>query len=328
MARQHVDFSDDRRTIHRASTGDHMRHLRNALRRVRLALYIALVVFSSATTIAGSVQASPGQLSFVPRVDFGNQLINTKSATLTIVVTNIGGTAVTLTRADLTNDLDFEGYCPCLGVTLQPGASLEGTIIFKPHTTGTINGNIVIRSDGVGSPQIIELVGVGFAAGSPPATASAIEYHHAAFDHYFVTAIADEILKLDNGVFAGWTRTGQSFKVYPDVRPNVASVCRFFSTSFAPKSSHFYTPDAPECTVVHANSNWLFEAVVFYINAADPSGNCPAATQPVYRLYNNGQGAAPNHRYTTSLTIRAQMIELGWVPEGYGPIGVIMCATS
>jgi hypothetical protein len=179
----------------------------------------------------------------------------------------------------------------------------------------------------VGSPQSIQLTGLGVSLAPPPAaTATAVEYHHAAFDHYFVTAIADEITKLDNGTFVGWARTGQSFKVYTNSQAAFAAVCRFFSTAFAPKSSHFYTPDAPECIVVQANPNWLFEAVVFYMAKADVNGNCPAGTQQVYRLYNNGQGAAPNHRYTTSLAIRSQMLAQAWIPEGYGPIGVIMCA--
>jgi len=38
---------------------------------------------------------------------------------------------------------------------------------------------------------------------------------------------------------------------------------------------------------------------------------CPPATVPVYRLYNNGQGAAPNHRYTTNLGTRASMLMKG-----------------
>jgi hypothetical protein len=42
----------------------------------------------------------------------------------------------------------------------------------------------------------------------------------------------------------------------------------------------------------------------------------------------DGQGAAPNHRYTIVLAARAQTIAAGWVPEGYGDIGVIMCAPS
>ena len=181
---------------------------------------------------------------------------------------------------------------------------------------------------GVGSPQTISLSGAGAQSASAD-TVAAIEYHHAAFDHYFVTAIADEITKLDNGTFVGWARTGLSFNVYPTSGAPAASVpvCRFFSTSFAPKSSHFYTPSAPECAVVKTNPNWQFEGEVFNVApAAESDGSCPANTRPVYRLYNNGQGAAPNHRYTTDLAVRQQMIAQGWVPEGYGTVGIIMCS--
>ena len=44
----------------------------------------------------------------------------------------------------------------------------------------------------------------------------------------------------------------------------------------------------------------------------DSAGNCAAGMQPVFRLYNNGQGGAPNHRYTTSLAVRSQMLAKGW----------------
>src|SRR6185369_7646365 len=44
--------------------------------------------------------------------------------------------------------------------------------------------------------------------------AIAIEYFHAAFGHYFITAIPGEIAQLDAGVFSGWARTGQAFDVY------------------------------------------------------------------------------------------------------------------
>ena len=48
-------------------------------------------------------------------------------------------------------------------------------------------------------------------AGTP---INVIEYYHAGFDHYFITWVAAEIANLDSGATKGWTRTGQSFKVY------------------------------------------------------------------------------------------------------------------
>jgi probable HAF family extracellular repeat protein len=158
------------------------------------------------------------------------------------------------------------------------------------------------------------------------AKVAAIEYHHAAFDHYFMTAIPDEIAKLDAGIFAGWTRTGASFNVYVGDQVGTSPVCRFFSTAFDPKSSHFYTPFQGECVLLQRGATWQFEARVFNIAVPDIAGNCPAGTQLVYRLYNQGMGAAPNHRYTTSPATRATMIAQGWIPEGLGPDAVEMCS--
>jgi len=60
-----------------------------------------------------------------------------------------------------------------------------------------------------------------FKAGPDSGVKSAVvEYYHAAFDHYFITSIADEITKLDNGTIVGWARTGQSFNhESPSVTP-------------------------------------------------------------------------------------------------------------
>lgn len=160
----------------------------------------------------------------------------------------------------------------------------------------------------------------------PPEVAGVVEYYHAGFGHYFITSDSNEIAKLDAGVFVGWARTGYTFNVYQGAPAGSSPVCRFFSTAFAPKSSHFYTPNASECATVKRNPSWQFEAAVFNAPTPDAAGNCAFGSSPIYRLYNNGQGAAPNHRYTTSLGIRSQMLSLGWVPEGYGPIGVVMCA--
>ena len=161
---------------------------------------------------------------------------------------------------------------------------------------------------------------------APAGKVRAVEYYHAAFDHYFLTTIEDEITKLDNGTFVGWTRTGVGIDMDIGAPAGTVPVCRFFSASFAPKSSHFYTPVAAECATVKQNSVWTFEGEVFSVTLPDATGGCPAGRVAVYRLYNDGQGGAPNHRYTTSLSIRATMIDRGWVPEGLGSLGVIMCA--
>ena len=201
---------------------------------------------------------------------------------------------------------------------------LAGTVLWE--ATG-INDSGQIIANGCSASGICQAFRLDPSPAPPSAVkVQAIEFHYAAFDHYFITAIPSEISALDNGMFPGWVRTGETFNVYSNPSVETASVCRFFSSSFAPKSSHFYTADAGECSFVKANGGWDFEGVAFAIPVPDWPGSCPFSTQPVYRLFNNGQGAAPNHRYTTDLATLAQMIAKGWVPEGYGPLGVIMCA--
>jgi hypothetical protein len=151
----------------------------------------------------------------------------------------------------------------------------------------------------------------------PLGQALAIEYYNAAFEHYFITAIATEIGKLDSGAIPGWERTGESFNVYTVAGSGRVSVCRFFSTAFGDKSSHFYAPVGLGCEAARQNPAWRFEGDVFFTLLPDPgSGDCPAGNVPVYRLYNNGQGGAPNHRFTTSDSIRLDMINDGFIGEG------------
>jgi hypothetical protein len=158
-------------------------------------------------------------------------------------------------------------------------------------------------------------------------TQFAVEYYNAGWDHYFVTSFPEEIAVLDGGAFGGtWKRTGQTFSVWSQPVGGALPTCRFFGTAFAPKSSHFYTPFASECASVRGDPNWQFESIAFYLQLPDANGVCPASSTPVFRLYNNGSGGAPNHRYTTSIEIFNQMRAAGWIMEGHQTTGVFACA--
>jgi hypothetical protein len=161
--------------------------------------------------------------------------------------------------------------------------------------------------------------------GSSGDSAMAIEYFHARFGHYFVTAIPDEIAKLDAGAFEGWARTGLGFKVHTTSASGRVPVCRFFTTAFPPTSSHFYAPRGLGCEAALANPDWLYEGEVFFTSLPDAGGRCPPGDVPIYRLYNDGQGGAPNHRFTIDPGVRAGMLAKGYIAEGTG-IGVGMCA--
>jgi hypothetical protein len=167
--------------------------------------------------------------------------------------------------------------------------------------------------------------------GPPPsATVLAVEYYYAAWNYYFVTANPGEIAALDGGAFGGvWRRTGQQFNVYTLQGGAIASspVWRFFSTIFAPRSSHFYTANPAEynALVNGVIAGWQFENSAFNTPMPASNGTCPTGSIPIYRMYNNGMGGAPNHRFTTDINVRAQMLAAGWVAEGQG-IGVGFCS--
>ena len=84
----------------------------------------------------------------------------------------------------------------------------------------------------------------------------------------------------------------------------------------------------PLCDAVleRFSSAWMLETSdLFDIGLPDPSaGACVAGTAPVYRLYNDRPDA--NHRYTADTQVRSSMIAAGWIPEGYGAGGVVMCS--
>jgi serine protease len=155
-----------------------------------------------------------------------------------------------------------------------------------------------------------------------------IEYYWAARDHYFMTALPVEITALDAGTFGGWVRTGQSFGAYAQPTGFASRVCRFYIPA-AYGDSHYYSASPEECAAVQVKFPVLIEESpkVFYVALPDlNTGVCPAGTVPVYRLWNNR--ADTNHRYTTSLAIRSQMLAKGYLPEGYGLNGVAMCAAQ
>lgn len=179
------------------------------------------------------------------------------------------------------------------------------------------------------------IVSGALVAGAPPLgeLLQAVEFHHAGLDHYFLTADANEILVLDTGVLPGWARTGQAFNVFAPGSPNdapVRPVCRFYGLPSAGLASHFYAADPAECLRVRVQfpDAWQVEAGnVFQVALPDKAtGACPLGSLPVFRVYNNR--ADVNHRYTTSLAIRAQMEAAGWVREGYGPEATMMCANG
>jgi hypothetical protein len=168
------------------------------------------------------------------------------------------------------------------------------------------------------------------------------EFYNPVLQHYFITADDAEKQFLDAGAHPGWERTGESFKAYAkgsSTGGSINPVCRFYSPPiieidigyvFNGADSHFFSADPGECLAVFQKWEvfWVLESDnAFQINVPDKeTGACPVGTIPVYRLWN--QRTDTNHRYTTSAATKAQMIAAGYLAEGYGPDGVVMCGVQ
>ena len=175
---------------------------------------------------------------------------------------------------------------------------------------------------------IMALGAMTFEALAHAPDATIVEYYHAGLDHYFITASKEEQTQLDNGAFGSWKRTGVAFRAYATAEPGTQPVCRFYGLAAAGLNSHFYSASPAECAdvAVRFAGSWQLESdSVFRARLSNTAtGLCAAGTTPIYRLWNGRPDS--NHRYTVSTAIRQQMLDARWVAEGYGTIGVVMCA--
>jgi hypothetical protein len=218
-------------------------------------------------------------------------------------------------RSDATSDfMPYTGPPPGVYTVavliLGAGATLSTTVLFDSYVLGIFNISAI-----------------------PPASPNVrvVEYYDPSFDHYFMTPLGAEISVCDMGDMpcAGWAPTGFTFGATRSgiSSPSLAGVCRFYNDTFVP-SSHFYALHGEGCEeTLEDFPDWRLESAdLFRAQSVLPSGTCPAGSVAVYRLYNNGQDGAPNHRFVTDLGERQRMIAAGWISEGYGPLGVAMCA--
>jgi hypothetical protein len=174
----------------------------------------------------------------------------------------------------------------------------------------------------------VELYDPHAAPPADPPTVPVVEFYNAQLDHYFISSLADDIYRLDDGSLSGWMRTGQTFNAYDVAVPGsgTSSVCRFYIPP-ANGDSHFFSASATECAETRAKFPTLVleSSNVMYDGLPDEStGSCPSGWTPVYRVWNNR--ADSNHRYTTDHATRDQMVAMGGIAEGYGPDVVSMCA--
>ena len=268
-------------------------------------------------------QAGTASIDFLPTsAALGTQLLNARSTGLRVEVHNPGPAVLIPTRFVLNGPAAYDFVAELntcrVGTPIPAGEGCFVVIYFQPQTAGPRLANLVIDSPQLASLAILQISGVGTTTVGPQKV-GVVEYYNAAQDRYFMTALAQEIEALDNGVFAGWTRTGYSFAAYVSAAQGFAPVCRFYIPP-GYGDSHFYSASPAECAdVLGRYPFFAYESPnAFYIGLPDSaSGSCAMGTAPVYRVWDHRSDA--NHRYTTSTSVVDEMRALGWIPEGYGP---------
>jgi hypothetical protein len=271
-------------------------------------------------------QGGTASLSFAPSaLSFAAQIVGTQSAGLTVQLINHGPAPLTPSALVLNGPAayDYSALGDCnVGTPIVVGNSCSLTFFFQPAALGNRPANLVVDSPQLVNLAILPISGVGITIA--PADADVIEFFYPPLNTYFLTASPAEAAFIDaGGVGTAWVRTGFHFRAW--AADNAASgalpVCRFTGTPNIGPSSHFFTADDNECTVVKTNPYWLYEGVAF--RALPPSGGvCAAGMTPVVRFFWSGtEVALLRHRYVVDPAEAARMRAAGWLEEG-----VVFCA--
>lgn len=265
-------------------------------------------------------------------VDFGQVPIATPATTQRVKFRNDGTGALTISTMQFqgaqANEFSRSGICKP-GLSVPPNGICYADIGFSPAATGMRSAQFVVGTSD-GRSMSVPVQGKGLAPLPSPEPVQAqpvtvVEYYHQGTDHYFVTIGADEIAALDTGLFPGWVRTGLYYKAFAVSQPGYSPICRFWLP--APANSHFYSANPNECGIVQQiiPNAVLENTAVMHLALPNPvSGVCPAGTIPVYRVWNHR--ADTNHRYTTDINVRNQMVAKGYVAEGSGADVVALCS--
>jgi hypothetical protein len=109
-----------------------------------------------------------------PSLTFADQAVESSSAPQTVVLTNTGMEALTVTSVAI--DGDFVETDNCASVTLTNGVSCSFQVIFHPSATGSRAGSMTIFANVSGGQFVVPLSGTGLAAGNIVLTPDSLSF--------------------------------------------------------------------------------------------------------------------------------------------------------
>src|SRR5207302_223066 len=102
-------------------------------------------------------------------LDFGNQLLATTSAPMTVTLTNTGAAPLTINSFAASGDFAATSTganaCPMSPATLAAGANCTIDVTFTPTASGARTGTLSLGDNAAGSPQTVALSGNGTGPG-------------------------------------------------------------------------------------------------------------------------------------------------------------------
>ena len=120
-------------------------------------------------SLSGTGSNSPGVGLAPTGLDFGNQLLATTSAPMTVTLTNTGAAALTINSfapsGDFAATSTGASACPTSPATLAAGGTCTINVTFTPTASGARTGTLSLTDNAGGSPQIMTLSGNGTAPG-------------------------------------------------------------------------------------------------------------------------------------------------------------------
>jgi hypothetical protein len=120
-----------------------------------------------------SIMLQDGTITLLPpSLNFGVQLLGTRSAARKVTLTNVGPSTLAISSIAITgpDSTDFGEKNNC-GKSLAPGASCIIGVAFQPGQLGPRSAALTITDDAPGSPQSVPLSGISVTSG-PDATLS------------------------------------------------------------------------------------------------------------------------------------------------------------
>lgn len=138
------------------------------------------------------------------------------------------------------------------------------------------------------------------------------ELHNAPLDRYFPEADPLQVSAMLQGVAGpGWSLTGQSFKAWAEPPAGDEFACHYGMTFNS--GGRIY----PECGLARRLGRWAYsDAGGFFIERADPQGNCREGLLQVNRLYHPRfalNRTNSNQRFVTSDSEARNMAGSGWI---------------